>query len=129
MSEIRGVVVAHGNLAHCLVATTESISGISGALFPISNAGCSPGALASLIRGAIGEDAAVIFVDLASGSCAHAARLVGHEEPRSPVVSGVNLPMLLDFVFHLELEAAELAERVAEKGRSGTVVYLPHAAP
>jgi mannose/fructose-specific phosphotransferase system component IIA len=129
MSETRGVVVAHGNLAHCLVETTESISGVSGVLLPISNAGCAPGALASRIRDAIAEDDAVIFVDLASGSCAHAARLVGHEDARSPVVSGVNLPMLLDFVFHLELGAAELAERVAEKGRAGAVAYLPNAGP
>ena len=128
MSEIRGVVVAHGNLARCLVETTESISGISGVLVPISNAGCSPTTLASRIRDAIGGEEAVLFVDLASGSCAHAARLVGHEDGNIPVVSGVNLPMLLDFVFHLELGAAEIAERVAEKGRSGTIAYLPNEA-
>ncbi len=42
MSEVRGVVVAHGDLARCLVETAESIAGVSGALVPISNVERSP---------------------------------------------------------------------------------------
>jgi mannose/fructose-specific phosphotransferase system component IIA len=124
MSEVRGVVVAHGNLARCLVETTESISGVVGVLLPISNTGCSPDVLASRIRDAVGPGEALVFVDLASGSCAHAARIVGGEGVGAPVVSGVNLPMLLDFVFHRDLGSAELARRAVEKGHAGTVAYL-----
>ena len=125
MSEVRGVVVAHGNLARCLVETAESISGVEGALLPISNADCSPDLLAARIRDALGPGAALVFVDLASGSCAHAARIVSGEGLRVPVVSGVNLPMLLDFVFHRELGPSELAQRAVDKGRAGAVAYLP----
>jgi len=125
MSEVRGVVVAHGNLARCLVETTESISGVEGALFPISNTGCSPDVLAARIRDAVGSGEALVLVDLASGSCAHAARIVSGEGVGAPVVSGVNLPMLLDFVFHRDLGSVELAQRAVDKGRAGTAAYLP----
>ena len=35
------------------------------------------------------------------------------------VVSGVNLPVLLDFVFHRDMPLAALVERLVEKGRAG----------
>ena len=92
MSEVRGVVVAHGSLARCLVETVESISGVEGALRPISNEGCSP-------------------------------------ELLMPVVSGVNLSMLLDFVFHRDMELTELSQRVVEKGRAGAIAHLPDLYP
>jgi len=125
MSEVRGVVVAHGNLARCLVETTESISGVEGALLPISNTGCSPDVLAARIRDAVGSGEALVFVDLASGSCAHAARIVSGEGAGVPVVSGVNLPMLLDFAFHRDLDSVELAQRAVEKGRAGMAAHIP----
>ena len=125
MSEVLVVVVAHGNLACCLVETTESISGVEGALQPISNAGCSPESLVALIRDAVGRRPALLFVDLASGSCAHAARLAGREGAGIPVVSGVNLPMLLDFVFHRDMAVSELSVRLVQKAHAGTVAYLP----
>jgi mannose/fructose-specific phosphotransferase system component IIA len=119
MSKLRGVVVAHGNLARCLVETTESISGVTGSLVPISNEGCSPEVLSRKVAEALESGPALLFVDLASGSCAHAARYVCETNHGIPVVSGVNLPMLLDFVFHLDMGAPELARRVVEKGRLG----------
>ncbi|MBT8477369.1 MAG: hypothetical protein KJO06_00530 [Gemmatimonadetes bacterium] len=125
MSEVQGVVVAHGNQARCLVETTESISGVRGALLPISNEGCSPDILASRIREVVSLRRTLVFVDLASGSCAHAARIVSAEGAGAPVVSGVSLPMLLDFVFHLDLDAAELARRAVEKGHAGAAAYFP----
>ena len=77
MSEVRGVVVAHGNLARCLVETVEGIAGFTGALVPISNVDSGPDTLEERIREAAADADAVIFVDLASGSCAHAARCAG----------------------------------------------------
>ncbi len=36
---LRGVVVCHGELAKALVEATESISGVTGVLRPVSNSG------------------------------------------------------------------------------------------
>ncbi|MDP2470042.1 MAG: hypothetical protein Q8W45_09445 [Candidatus Palauibacterales bacterium] len=125
MSEVRGIVVAHGHLARCLAETTESISGILGAIQPISNADCSPEILVKRIREAVDGGRVIVFVDLDSGSCCHAARSVCRGVPEVPVVSGVNVPMLLDFVFHRDMEPVELARRLVSKGQSGVVAHLP----
>lgn len=120
-----GVVVAHGDLADALVRAVEGISGVEGALLPVSNARCTPEALRSRVLEAIGGRPSVVFVDMAAGSCAFAGRKVAGEVAEVAVVTGVSLPMLLDFVFHRELSPRELAARVAGKGRSAAEAIPP----
>jgi mannose/fructose-specific phosphotransferase system component IIA len=43
------------------------------------------------------------------------------------VVAGVNLPMLLEFVFHDDLPLEELVQRVQEKGRASIAQPVPRA--
>ena len=114
-----GVVVAHADLARALVEAVERISGVEGVLHPLSNDSCTPEELQRRVRECSGDGPAVVFVDLASGSCAFAARRVGRSCSGVAVVSGVNLPMLLDFVFHRDMELPALVSRVVEKGRAG----------
>lgn len=113
-----GVVVAHGELADAFVRAVEGISGVEGALVPVSNARCAPETLRRRVEDAVGGRPAVVFVDMASGSCAFAGRKVAGELGNVAVVTGVNLPMLLDFVFHRDLAPDELAARVEGKGRT-----------
>jgi HPr kinase/phosphorylase len=68
---------------------------------------------------------AILFTDLGSGSCGFVCRSIGRVEADVAVVTGVNLPMLLDFVFHRDLPSVELAFRVAEKGRTDARAF-PH---
>lgn len=116
---VAGVVVAHADLARALVEATERISGIRGALHPLSNEACSPEELERRVRKEAADGGAIVFVDLSSGSCALAGRRVGRANSRVAVVSGVNLPMLLDFVFHREMPVDELVRRVVRKGGAG----------
>ena len=58
------------------------------------------------------------FVDLRSGSCGMAALSTCRDRARREVISGVNLPMLLDFVFHRDMPLEELTARVIERGRT-----------
>ena len=129
MSEVSGIVVAHGDLASALVDAVERISGIRGALLPVSNAGCSADELRDRIGAVLpAAGAAILFTDLASGSCAFAGLRTARTSADTAVVTGVNLPMLLEFVFHRELGFDELAERVLSKGRAGTTLHLPRDA-
>ena len=120
---LRGVVVGHGKLAAALVEAAEQISGLRGALVPVSNTGCDRDSLEERIVAAVGTEPAVVFVDMASGSCLIAALRRLRERPDVRVVTGVNLAMLVDFVFHLTLPPAEAADHAATSG--GKAIRLP----
>ena len=126
--ELRGIVVTHGSVAASLVDAVRGIAGVTpGALVPLSNEGLGRDEFCERIRGAFGSGRQIIFTDLPSGSCHLAAMLVARESPDVVVVSGVNLPMLLDFVFKRGLELNELVQRLVEKGQNGIHGYRPHS--
>jgi mannose/fructose-specific phosphotransferase system component IIA len=114
--ELYGVVVCHGALAGALVQAAEQISGVSGALIPVSNTGCDRDTLEERVLAAVNGRPAVVFVDLASGSCLFAVLKRLRSEQSVKVVTGVNLAMLVDFVFHRGLSPAEAAIRAAAAG-------------
>jgi len=114
--ELQGVVVCHGPLAGALVHAAEQISGLVGALVPVSNTGCDRDTLEERILAAVNGRPAVVFVDLASGSCLVAVLKRLRSEQSVKVVTGVNLAMLVDFVFHRSLSPTEAASRAAAAG-------------
>ena len=59
---------------------------------------------------------AVLFVDLPGGSCLTGAVHYARGKPELAVVTGVNLAMLLDFVFHRDVPPSVAAERAAAAG-------------
>jgi mannose/fructose-specific phosphotransferase system component IIA len=118
MSEpLRGVVACHGRLAEALIDATERISGVSGALVPVTNSDCDRGLIERRIADAVGDGPAMVFTDLANGSCLIAAATLARKQGQVAVVTGVNLAMLIDFVFHRELSLAAAAQRFAATGQ------------
>ena len=115
-SPLRGVIVSHAAVAQALVTAVANITGVTDALVPVSNDGCDREALFAALAAAIGPTPAVLFVDLPGGSCLTGAAKYAHGRPDLAVVTGVNLAMLLDFVFHRDLSPAEAAERAAAAG-------------
>jgi mannose/fructose-specific phosphotransferase system component IIA len=113
---LRGVVVCHGGLAKALVEAAESISGVTGVLLPVSNSGCDREALEARVEEAVDGRPAVVFVDLASGSCLFAVLKRLRAIPGVKVVTGVNLAMLVDFVFHASLTPEAGADRAIAAG-------------
>ena len=138
MSEgVRGVVVGHSTLGEGLVAAVRKITGVGEeALCALSNEGQGPDGLVEAIRGRAGEDPVLLFTDMAGGSCAFAARKLAGQRGAVAHVAGVNLPLLLDFVFHRELPLPELVERLVQSGRAGITgmcteetAHADHTAP
>jgi len=117
MSEpLRGVIVSHAGVAQALIAAVDSITGVGDAFVAVSNDGCDRDALFRTLAAAVGERPTVLFVDLPGGSCLTSAVAFARGRPDLAVVTGVNLAMLLDFVFHRDLAPAVAAERAAAAG-------------
>jgi len=120
---LRGVVAGHGPLARALVEAAETISGVTGALTAVTNTGCDRALIEQRVVQAIGDSPAIVFVDMPTGSCFFAAMQAARASARIKVVTGVNLAMLVDFVFHRDLALPEAAERAARTG--ATAIRLP----
>ena len=117
MSEpLRGVIVSHADVARALIAAVESITGVSDALVAVSNDGCDREALFHVLEEAVGTGSAVLFVDLPGGSCLTGAVAYARGRRDLGVVTGVNLAMLLDFIFHRDLTPEAAAQRAAAAG-------------
>lgn len=117
MSEpLRGVIVSHAAIAQALVSAVAAITGMDGALVPISNEGCDNDALGERLRQAVADRPALLFVDLPGGSCLTNSIRYAKQHADIAVVTGVNLAMLLDFVFHREISPAEAARRAVDAG-------------
>jgi len=57
-----------------------------------------------------------LFVDLPGGSCLTSAARYAHNRDDVAIVTGVNLAMLLDFVFNRDGSAADAGRRAAAAG-------------
>lgn len=124
---VRGIVVGHGDMAAGLVDAVRQITGVDDdALAAVSNRGLSPDALADRI-GELLHGPTIVFTDLQTGSCGIAARRSCAQRYGVSIVTGVNLPLLLDFVTHRDLSVAELLERLLDHGRDGIQLINPPA--
>ena len=123
---VRGVLLSHGKLAEGMVDAVRSITDLDeGVLTAMSNQGQSPQGLADQVDALVGDKPVVVFTDLGSGSCALTAQLTCRNNGRRAVVFGMNLPMLLEFVFHRELSLSQLVPRLLEKGQEGVKTAEP----
>jgi N-acetylgalactosamine PTS system EIIA component len=116
---VRGVLISHGGMAEGIVDAVRRITGADEqALVAVSNTGLAPDELASRLRQRIGEGPTIVFTDLQSGSCGFAARRLAREFPGLVIISGVNLPLLLEFVMNREQPVETLVPRLLAKGRA-----------
>jgi mannose/fructose-specific phosphotransferase system component IIA len=131
MSEgVRGIVVAHADLARALIEAVDRIVGLEdGALTPVSNEGLGPTEIRKRLAEAAGTGPAVVFTDLREGSCGMAARQVCVDGEDQVLVTGVNLPMLLDFAMNRQRPLEEVVQRVLDRGRGGIQRMPERASP
>lgn len=116
MTKLHGVIVGHAGLASALVGAVEQIAGQGSGLTAVSNADCDRDGLEDRIMAAVGDQPTVVFIDMPAGSCLFAAMRRLQSVPDVRVVTGVNLAMLLEFVFNRDGTPADAAEHLAQVG-------------
>jgi mannose/fructose-specific phosphotransferase system component IIA len=122
-----GILVTHAALGSELLRTVEGILGPQSDVHVLSNDGYSGEALSRAIEDAVRkvptEHPVVIFTDMAAGSCGIASRRAEHGERSVRKVTGVNLPMLLEFFHYRDtLPLDEILPRLEAKGKAGITV-------
>ena len=117
----RAVVIGHGAFAAGLISAVEQITGRGSVLVGLSNSGMTPPEMEALVKRYVDKGTRVVFTDLPGGSATICARRVCAGCEGVVVVSGVNLPALLDFVFSPE-DADVSATHAAARGRETLTV-------
>ena len=121
---IRALVAGHGDFAAGLISAVEAVTGRGEMLEPIQVKGLCGEDIQQLLRERIDTTGAhVIFTDLQAGSCTMAARRLLRDHTDVVLVSGTNLPMLLDFVMSTVPSAHDAARASVERARSSIAAY------
>jgi len=126
MSEARKrigcVIVAHGDVAACLLDGVQRILGTQDGCRAVSNAGLGLAELVETVEEAIDDLAktrdVVLFTDMPGGSCYHVCQEIVTARAGIQAMSGVNLMMLLEFFVKRDHHSmSELLRLVEERGR------------
>ena len=117
-----GIIVTHGNLADELLSTARTVFGNITDVHPVTNYQKSPQVLAQEIESIVKSfDAGarlVVFIDFWGGSCCHACLDVKQRHDNIYLITGVNLPMLLAFLYKRDtMPFDELVDELIERGR------------
>ena len=120
---LKALIVAHGELSSALLHTVEQLAGPQPDVRTLSNEGCDLPALLAKIQAAaaeLGPGPVVVFADLFGGSCAQATRAALLHQPDWRLVTGVNVPMLVNFFQNRDrLGLDEAIEALVARGRDG----------
>src|SRR5437868_2206660 len=120
----RAIVAGHGDFANGLVSAVQQITGRGDQLIGVSVAKLCVEDIENLLREKMIEShVRVIFTDLQAGSCTMAARRILRGMDDAVLVSGANLPTLLDFVFADDKSPPEAARHAVERGKAAMSVH------
>lgn len=117
---VTGIVITHGNLCDELMATARTVFGSFSNCHAISNATKSSQALfedlEKIVLSEKGSDF-IMFVDFFGGSCSYACLRFQQSYKKIPLISGVNLPILLAFLNKRdEVPFDKLADELVMRG-------------
>ncbi len=120
-SRAQALVIGHKDFAAGMISAVTAITGREDLFRAASNYGLDTRATEAMLRDAIADGVTIIFSDLPAGSTTMAARRAQRDHPAVTVVTGVNLPVLLDYAFAAP-DAAHAADTAVEKGRAAMMV-------
>lgn len=117
----QALVIGHKDFAAGIVSAVIAITGRTDLFRTASNYGLDTRATEAMLREAIADGVQVIFSDLPAGSTTMAARRAQRDFPNVTVVTGISLPVLLDYAFAAP-DSTNAADAAVEKGRAAMMV-------
>ena len=120
---VRAIVAGHGDFATGMISAVEQITGRGNVFAPMTNRDLSMEDITKNLEALIEHTGAVVvFTDLPAGSATVAARRVQRTKQDLVVVTAISLPVLLDFVFQGDVNAADAARHAVEKGHGALAI-------
>jgi mannose/fructose-specific phosphotransferase system component IIA len=117
---VPALIVTHADLAQALVRAAERVVGTIEDVTLLSNEGLSRDDLEDAIETRVKhwQQGGLLLTDFWGGSCHTCGATAARRHGEVVIVTGVNLPLLLDYLHNRDrLSALELAERLQQKGR------------
>lgn len=119
---VSAVIIGQGNLPRALLESAKAIVPDTEGVTALSNFECPVDGLKQRLEQAIRdlpEGDVVVFADMFGSSCANAGLEVRRGRSRVAVLSGVNLSMVVRFLYHRQKKSfAELIPFLVETGRT-----------
>ena len=125
MSRIPALLVTHADLGAALLRAAEQIYGPVGDVEVLSNAELSRAELELAIVERVSRwpHGGLVLTDFPGGSCQQCGLLAVRGHAEVVVMTGINLPALLDYLHNRErYSAGELAERLKAKAQDSVRV-------
>lgn len=119
---VSAVIIGQGDLPRALLEAARAIFPDTEGVSAVSNLDCQIGELQGRLEQAINdlpEGDVVVFADMFGSSCANAGFEVKRGRSHVAVLSGVNLSMVVRFLYHRHKKPlAELVPFLVETGRT-----------
>lgn len=122
-SAVRAIVAGHGDFANGMISAVDQITGRGNVFLAMTNRDLGVDDITRHLEELLDQTGAgVVFTDLPAGSCTVAARRVQRTRTDLVVVTAISLPVLLDFVFQGDVNAADAARHAVEKGHGALAI-------
>jgi len=119
MSRVPALIVMHADLAAALLRAAATVYGPVDDVGVLSNEGLSRADLEHAIEERVSRwpHGGLVLTDFWGGSC-HMSSAIAARGRSVPVLTGLNLPTLIDFLHNRDtLDVDALAERLLKKGQ------------
>jgi mannose/fructose-specific phosphotransferase system component IIA len=122
-----GIIVTHGDLANEFLNTAKTVFGEITDVRTVTNQQKSPQVLIqeieSIVESFDSGQKLLVFIDFWGGSCCHACLDVKQRHDNIILITGVNLPMFLAFLYKRDTMPFDgLVDELIERGRSSVRV-------
>lgn len=123
------VIISHGGLSEAFLKALYQIAGEQVYILAVSNSGRDLRQMEKDLLEALGRlepcEDVILFTDLQGGSCSLTCRGLMERNEHLAVVTGFNMPMLIEFIFYRDRPFVELLSILERKGTEGIRVFRP----